>query len=244
MTPGLYTLSNALGARFNAQEVLSRNLASSEILGYRRHVPIFAGEGSTFQETLNTLQPNTPRQMGMSMVDGVWDPSAGELTVTARNLDLAMRGEGYFAVETPGGVRYTRNGHFDRGEDRILRTSDGFPVLGEEGTLTLPEGEITVSENGTLFVNNQKVGKLRIEIPKELGVLVPTSGSAFAATDPDRMTDASKPDVLTGTLERSNVNLPNEMVAMLENSRLTELATRAMQIGDGLFSTAIQNLAP
>src|SRR3546814_3223696 len=87
------------------------------------------------------------------------------MTSTENPLDLAISGNGYFAIETPVGPRYTRNGVFQLNADRQLVTSSGQAVLGEGGApITLPanSAEVTITRDGTISTDQGPAGRLRV----------------------------------------------------------------------------------
>ncbi len=90
------------------------------------------------------------------------DRSSGSLTPTGNPLDLAIAGEGFFAVQARDKVLYTRNGSFHRTPEGLLASSEGNPVLGEQGRISLPNGSVAVSSDGTVSVGGAVVAKLRI----------------------------------------------------------------------------------
>ena len=153
-----------------------------------------------------------------------------------------------FAVETPYGERYTRNGNFSIGVEGYLETKEGYPVLGENGRLFLQDMNFTVNKNGEVWVhpitdpdadpvlidrlrvctfeNDRYISKQGSSLYKD----TPVSGPAVPAEGPDR------PAVTQGFIETSNVNVVNEMVQMIEVNRAYEANQKTIQASDTMMS--------
>lgn len=240
MTSGLYAAAQAMKTRFDAQEIISHNLAGSDTVGFRRRIPVFIG----FREVLEAARTGIGSHgtTAVSLDPTHWDFSAGDLRTTGRNLDFAVRGDAFFALETPHGLRLTRNGHFIRAEDGSLTTESGFKVLGEDGPIRVPEGTIAVDATGQLSASGQSAGRLRLVWPSDPRQLFSEGGGLFAVSDPQDLNQPEHAEVVQEALELSNVDMPMEMVAMIENTRMAETISRTMNIVDGTIETAIQNL--
>ena len=81
---------------------------------------------------------------------------------TGRDLDLAIEGSGFFTIQTPAGVRYTRSGHFTRQADGAVTTVEGDALLTDSGPLNLPPGQLTIGADGTFRVGQTTVGRPRV----------------------------------------------------------------------------------
>src|SRR5262249_24022092 len=90
------------------------------------------------------------------------DWSQGAFQTTGRDLDLALTGNGLFTIQTPQGVRYTRNGGFTRNAQNVPTTPAGRALLGENGPTQLPDGDVSVASDGTVSVGDTVVDRLRI----------------------------------------------------------------------------------
>jgi flagellar basal body rod protein FlgG len=157
------------------------------------------------------------------------DFSSGTIASTGRDLDVAIDGRGFFEVETERGIRYTRNGGFQRRADGLLTTADGEPVMGDGGPITLGPGAVSVSADGTVKSGNAIVGRLRVVEFESEGDLIRESGSRFkalAGAQPAEM----EPKVIGGALEQSNVSVVDRMVALTEVSRGFEALQRGVSV--------------
>jgi flagellar basal body rod protein FlgG len=157
------------------------------------------------------------------------DMRPGEIVDTGRDLDIAVGGDGFLSVQTPEGVRYTRNGHLMRATDGTLTMPDGSPVLGEKGPITLANGEVSFQQDGTVMAGKTVAGKLAIvhfENPKQL---VRQGGSLLNASGME-----AKPvehmNVKGGSLEESNVSTVERIAELTNVARTFEALQKAIAV--------------
>ncbi|MDI3340327.1 MAG: flagellar hook-basal body protein [Sphaerobacter sp.] len=242
MIRSMYQAASALMAQLTRQLTIGENLANASTPGYRARrttvhdfremfVSRVAGETQTPVGPISTAV--RPDELAISLAQG-------SLVETGRPLDLAIAGTAFFAVQTPEGVRYTRDGRFHLDAQRRLVTSDGYPVLGLTGPLTLPEGDIHVTADGTILVNNAPVGQLQlVEFPPD-AAFEPTGQNRFAVDAAGQQSQTA--GVSQGFVEQANVDLTQNMVEMLEASRSYALAQRMLQVSDATLGLAVNEV--
>jgi flagellar basal body rod protein FlgG len=154
------------------------------------------------------------------------DLSSGEITRTGRDLDFAIEGPGFFAIETPQGTRYTRNGSFERRADGTLTTNDGAPVLGEGGPIKLnAAGAITLDSDGTVRTGTTVAGKVQIVDAAQGADLARESASRFKIESVDPV---QYPSVRNQALEHSNVSIVDGMAQLTALSRSFDALQRGL----------------
>jgi flagellar basal-body rod protein FlgF len=145
-------------------DVVANNIANMNTTGFK-------ADGSLFEEYLNSAARAADTRVSFVQDRATWiDMSAGALERTGNALDVAINGDGFFAVQTQRGVRYTRNGSFQINPSGQLVTAQGDPVLGDGGPITFQptDRQISISPDGTISVRegNSKAdsqrGKLRL----------------------------------------------------------------------------------
>jgi flagellar basal-body rod protein FlgF len=227
-------------ATMQRQDVLGNNLANASTTGFRaelqafRAVPVRGDGASTRVYALESTIGS--------------DTRAGPLQQTGRGLDVAAQGNAWFSVQALDGTEaYTRNGAFQVDSQGQLVTSNGLPVLGDGGPITLPAGAaVEVAADGSISatVGNgrpQQAGRLKLVSP-DAALLRGTDG-LFRAAEGDLTADPAA-RVQGGALEGSNVNPIETMVAMISAARQFEQQMKMLQGAEQREQGAAKLLAP
>jgi flagellar basal-body rod protein FlgF len=204
---------SALEARMKIVDIITNNLANVNTTGFKRD----------FGHILQT-------ETGSDVANKV-DFSAGELVTTGNELDVAINGPGFFAIQTPNGVRYTRNGSFSLNARGELVTKDGMAVLNSSGsTINVGHGKVAIQDGGIVTVDRNEIATLKIvnfiepqKLQKEgLYRLIWTGG-------PGAVQDVPDAHLQSGALERSNVNAMDEMVHLMSAYREFEAVQKTLK---------------
>lgn len=204
MLKAIYTAADGMLARIRQQEVTANNLANINTTGFKKD-NIF----------LHSLQE---KSRSLDMEAGI-DYTQSALKQTNNTFDLALSGDGFFAVQTVQGIGYTRNGNFCLDSEGQLVTYSGYPVLGEMGNIEIGIGakEILIGKNGDIFVDGTLVNRLLITDFEKPYKLKKLGHSIFISEDQEnRSIPIQNVEVKQGFLEQSNVNPILEMVKMIE----------------------------
>jgi flagellar basal-body rod protein FlgF len=171
----------------------------------------------------------------------VHDFANGALVQTGSDLDVGLSGEGFFAVQTPAGERWTRAGSFQLNATGQLVDSNGNAVLGEGGPIQFGPEEtgILIAADGSISSSAGAKGRLRIVDFDNAQVLTREGDNLFAGGTPVAATDAR---VMQGFVERSNVSGVTEMAEMIRVTRAYESIANLTQKQDELRRSAIQRL--
>jgi flagellar basal-body rod protein FlgF/flagellar basal-body rod protein FlgG len=170
------------------------------------------------------------------------DFSQGSLQQTGNPLDLALEGSGFFAVQATNGVQYTRNGNFHLTRDGSLVTAQGYPVLGNNGPVTLPSGNAEISPTGVISVNGDVAGQLQLT-GFDPSVPLTALGDAYFSAPSAAAAPATQLSVRQGSLESSNVNPVESAVSLIEIQRNAEMMQRALSTFHNEFNkTAAEDL--
>lgn len=255
MIRGWYIGSSGMNAQQNRLDAISNNLANVDTAGYKRDVAV----SSSFPELLlrrtkadgvyttsfgsaDAAPVIGKLGLGVETNENFTEFEQGSFRATSSATDLALSGEGFFAVETPAGEKYTRNGNFLLGKEGILETKDGYPLLGENGYIHVEDDKFMINEDGMIyskegdFIDRVKVVRFDNErYLKKMGNSLWSSnnisGDAYIAEGKER------PRMLQGYMETSNVNVVNEMVKMIEVNRAYEANQKTIQSEDSMMST-------
>ncbi|MEI2383873.1 flagellar basal-body rod protein FlgF [Breoghania sp. JC706] len=172
------------------------------------------------------------------------DMSGGEIRVTGNPLDVAINGDGFFAVETPEGERYTRAGNFQINGNGELVTPDGYTVMGDGGPIVFADDEtdINIARDGSISTNQGQRGSLRIVNFENDSALTPIGSNLFETSDAMPPADVVTPRLQQGALEGSNVESVTEMTRMIEVTRAYTTVAQLMKDQNDLMTNAIQKL--
>jgi flagellar basal-body rod protein FlgF len=241
MDSGYYAACAGLAAQSQALELVAHNLANLSTTGYRGEQSTFrsllAGKGTVSTNYLNTVVNNFGVLSGSRL-----DLTSGSLAPTGNPLDLAVAGSGFFTVQSAQATFYTRDGSFHLTPTGQLVTSQGNAVLGEQGPVTLPNGNVAISSDGTISVDGNVVDKLQLaEFPA--GTNLTALGNATYAAPTGSAVPAGESSVSQGMLEGSNVSATESVVQLISVQRNAEMMSRALSALDGqLNQVAVQDL--
>lgn len=257
MVRGLYTAaSGALVAQSQA-DVIANNLANVNTNGFKRTLLQVqsADELALYRRQTDPSsnmrgRPSSAFIGNLGMGAQVMDTPAvfeqGTLAATGNPLDLAIQGNAFFAIQTPQGVRYTRDGQFAQDPTGRLVTMDGSLVLGTNGPVQLQQnaGAPQVDENGQITQGGRIVDQIALVQFGNITQVRPEGDNRFVASNaalPARATTGST--VHQGYLERSNSNVVRSMVDLITAQRWFEANEKVIQTQDQANSWAIENVA-
>ena len=224
MAGGAYSALSGLQTRLAQLDRIAADIANAGTAGYKtERVPTVEARRPDFAQVLQTAIDVAP-------APGLIDFRDGQIETTGRDLDVALDGRGFFEIETPQGVRYTRNGQFSRQPDGTLVTADGAPVLDDAGKpITLGVGAVSFEPDGTVRAGGVLAGKLKIvDFGDYVGLRREEAGRFRAEAGSTPVDAPATSRVRGGTLESSNVQLPERMVQLTEVSRAFEALQRGI----------------
>jgi flagellar basal-body rod protein FlgF/flagellar basal-body rod protein FlgG len=233
-------------------EVVANNIANLNTNGFK-------ADESIFQEYImpvarqNHFPGATDRQLSHVIDVGTWrNMGQGAVERTGNPLDIAIDGNAFLTVQTPNGVRYTRDGSLKINSTGQLVTSDGYQLQGENGPITFqqtdhdisiaPDGRITVIEGANNRTETTR-GRLAMVTFAQPQQLQKDGNNNFVAPAGVAANPATNARLMQGYVEKSNVSGVVEMSRLIEITRsYAEVANLLQQQGD-LHKTAIQQLA-
>jgi flagellar basal-body rod protein FlgF/flagellar basal-body rod protein FlgG len=242
MDSGYYAAFAGLVARMQALDTAASNLANAQTAGYRAEREFFR---SVLLDPLegNSQLGGTVNNYGVLGGDHL-DLGQGVLTPTGNPLDLAIEGQGYFAVQTGAGVRYTRDGGFHRTRDGELVSAEGEPVLSNAGRpIPLPPGEIAVGADGTISVAGGVAATIGVFVFPSGTQLTPEGKNRYLPPAGVQAGTSTKANVHQGALEASNQDAIQGSMDLLVMQRQAETMQRALTIFHTEFNkTATEEL--
>jgi flagellar basal-body rod protein FlgF len=247
MIRGIYTAGSGMMTEATRTDVIANNLANASTPGFRKDIAVAKDFRNMLIQRIND-GPNRPTigSMGVgSVIDEVVTiHTQGGMRPTDNKYDLAIEGRGFFVVETPAGVRYTRNGSFTRSGAGELVTQEGYRVLGQGGAINLgdPEDEVYIVEDGRIMVDDAEADTLRIAVFADEKQLVKEGANLYAAGPGQQEEPEAAINVRAGFLELSGVNVVSEMVNLITGYRAYEISAKAVQAHDSLMDKAVNEV--
>jgi len=236
-------------------DVVANNIANVNTTSYKKDITVtrsFAEEltrrlddpstaAGTWTYYIHDL-PVGKWSTGLFVDDVHTDFSSGSLQATNAPLDLAISGNGFFAVLTAdGNEMYTRDGSFTLAPDGTLMTAEGNRVLGRDGSVVIHNGNIVIDNYGRIYSNSEYVDSLRTVDFEDYQTLRKQGDNLYKTTE-DSNVIAFRGGVIQGYLENSNVNAVREMVDMINVSRLYEANQRMVSIHDQTLGKAVTEI--
>ena len=256
----LYIASTGMAAQERNVEVISNNIANMRTTGYKR-------QRAEFQDLLyqayrragsSTSDQGTQVPVGIEIGSGVKTAatprimSQGTVTPTEKDLDVAIRGEGFFAVQLPDGrTGYTRDGSFERSAEGLLVNVDGYQV---QPGITIPDNsnDISISADGVVqaYVGTDsaptQLGQIQMYRFVNKAGLESAGDNNFIETAASGTAQAGVPNtdgmgnLMQGYLESANVNPVTEIADLIAAQRAYEMNARVITGADEMLSAVSQ----
>lgn len=242
-SPGYIVLSR-LVAQSRATAVTANNIANLDTPGFRAQRPLF---GTMLERQMAVVAPPGGRELAFAQDRATWrDTAPGTLARTGNPLDMAIAApEGFFAVETPRGERFTRAGRFQLNAEGQVVDLDGQPVLGADGRpiRTSPgDTRIEVMGDGTIRSENGELGRLRVVRFENPQRLTAEGDRLFAAPADMPAQPVERPGVVQGAVEGSNVRPVIELTRMTEEMRQFQMTVQMAEREGERLGTAVERI--
>ena len=253
MSGSIYMAATGALAYEKRLQLLANNLANANTVGFKKDRGRF--RAFDLSEAINSKKLRV--KWGQSQAPEYWmeyrtytDFSAGGMKKTGSPFDLALSGNGFFCVQTPDGVQYTRRGDFTVNADEVLVTQQGWPVLGQGGEIQIKlakpsdeKREFSVSEDGFVTVDGSQVDRLRIVDFTQSHALEKAGHNYYRALQPNALEELDEGlKVSQGFLELSNVDTIRMMTEMIEVLRGYESYQKMMRSVDDMNAKLINDV--
>jgi flagellar basal-body rod protein FlgF len=236
MDPLLISAASGMKARMESLDMLANNIANTGTVGFKSDREFY----NLYQQALPVIEKQFT------------DFSQGTLTPTSNPLDLGLSGKGFFALNSPTGTVYTRNGQFQISKSNQLQTSEGFTLRNtrDQGKpITIdPTQAIGIDKTGVVTQGGQEIAQIEIsgiDSPAKVLGKLGTSYFAFlktsSSTAPNRI--EKETEVTQGTVEQSNVPVADSAVRLIGVMRQFEMLQKAAVVGADMNKQAIEQVA-
>jgi flagellar basal-body rod protein FlgF len=257
MVKSIYTPASGALAAEKSMEVIANNLANINTVGFKGdqvtfkkmlaepekyyQTPFPPAEYKTDYSEVLPLKGNEINYVG---VDGVHrDFTQGPQVITNNSLDLMIEGDGFFAVSTPEGMRYTRSGDLTLNQDGILVTKAGDPIQGENGAIYVRGHEFSVNDMGDVSVGGRfrdRIAVFAFDKPEQLERV--GNNYYFYGGSETEMRRSEDSQIFQGSLEGSNVNAMRNLTDLILTHRSYEAYNKAIKNYDSMMEKANNEL--
>ena len=236
MSSGKYGAISGAVARMQMLNNISVHLAAAKTPGYKKGMVTFEatlGEASSGMATRATNYSH--------LTIPTIDFTPGHIEYSGDTLDLAINGDGFFQVQLPdGSFGFTRKGDFQLNGDGKLVDTNGYPVMGTGGELTLPNPDVDISTDGSIWNDGEKVGQVALFNFPDTSILQRAGNEMFQASDGSQPEAHPNPQMIQRNLEASNIDMMKSMVRMTTNLRAFEATQKALKIYSDMDSKAAE----
>jgi flagellar basal-body rod protein FlgF len=233
MDPLLISAASGMNARMESLDMLANNIANSGTVGFK-----------TDKEFYSLYEQQLP------MIQQQWiDFSQGMLTPTGSALDLALAGQGFFALNGPQGTIYTRGGQFQVSKSNQLQNADGYTLRDTKNnglpSTVDPTQPIEIDKDGTVQQNGQVLAQIEISGVENPAQALSKMGGSYFISSPQSAKPILLPDteVRQGALEQSNVPVADSAVRLVSIMRQFEMLQKAMTVGADMDKQAVEEVA-
>lgn len=259
MYQGFYNLASGMLTQSRNLNVISNNMVNVQTAGYKRDKMVT----STFEEEMlyrtGTQKKGNPTPLAVTSKiktasETIVNYEQGSYEQTEGLFDFAIGGNGFFCIETGAGERYTRNGSFSVDEEGYLMADGIGRVLSTEGgPIRIPDENFTVDSQGRIMVDMGDaegteasgatlLGTLRVVDFADYGQLHKEDNGMFSTTQAPAAVDPEGTAILWKSVEKSNVDMVEEMTAMMASQRALQSAAQMLKMYDQIMSKSVADI--
>lgn len=247
MLRGIYSAGTAMLTQRKKMDVLANNIANSTTIGFKEDNLL----SRSFRDMLisrvndpnivNISQQVGPYNTGIHIDEIITNFEQGGFEETGKATDFFINGDGFFSIDTPQGIRYTRDGSFMLNAQGYLVNQDGHMVMGQNGGIYLGTDNFTARANGDIYVDNTYIDTIQMIGFENYLDLRKEGNNLYINDNPNNIIE-SNGQLKQGFLEASNVNMAKAMVNMLQVYRNYESNQRVIGILDDTLGKAVNDI--
>lgn len=238
MLRGAYASATGMITKYKQIDVTGNNISNMNSTGFKKDSLSAVPFGSQLLQNMDNTQAIGTIVEGVVPGQVTTDISKGPVTKTGLNTDLAIMSDGFFAVQGPAGVQYTRAGNFTVDTGGFLSLSTGQRLLGQNGPVRVGGDNFQVTADGTVVQNGTAVNRIQLYntanpqgAQKQVDGLFTLAGAAVIPGQ-----------IQQGYLEDSNVSIVEEMTKLMAASRSYQSCQQAFKISDQSEQLAIEQV--
>lgn len=246
MSRGFYNLASGMLTQQRKIDISSNNIANMKTAGYKKEQAVTTTFGSILinKYKQNGIYEEATPINNVSMIRTVVENntihSQGTLEETGRMTDFAIMGSGFFAVDSNGQIMYTRNGSFNIDPEGYLVLEGIGRIQGEFGDIYIGSDKFDFVEDGSIIVEDEVVDNIAVyDFADYNGLNKIDEGMFTSDVEPDLV---DYPKIVNQTIERSNVNITEELTDILSSQRALQTAAQALKMYDMINEKAVTEI--
>lgn len=246
MSRGIYTLASGMLTQQRKIDISSNNIANMNTAGYKKEQAVTSNFGNLLinKYKQNGIYKEATPINNVSAIRTVVENntihSQGALEETGNMTDFAIKGSGFFAVDKGGQVLYTRNGSFNIDQEGYLILEGIGRVQGEFGDIYIGTDKFNFVEDGSIIVDDEVIDNIAVYDFSDYNSLNKFGEGMFVSSVPPELVDY--PVIAQNTVERSNVDLTEELTGILSSQRALQTAAQALKIYDMVNDKAVNEI--
>lgn len=246
MSRGFYALTSGMITQQRKIDLSSNNLANINTAGYKKEQAVTSNFGSLLinkykQNGINEdVTPINNVSIIRTIIENNTIHSQGAMEETGNITDFAIMGAGFFAVDKGGQMLYTRNGSFNIDEEGYLALKDIGRVQGEFGDIYIGGDKFDFVADGSIIVEGEAADKIAVYDFLDYNILNKFGEGMFFSGEEPELVDY--PKISNKTIERSNVDITEELTNMLSSQRALQTAAQAFKIYDMINDKAVNEI--
>jgi len=246
MSRGFYALTSGMLTQQRKIDISSNNIANMNTAGYKKEQAVTTTFGNLFiskYKQKGIYEETTPIN-NVSIIRAMEDNntfhSQGTLEETGVATDFAILGAGFFRVDNNGSTVYTRNGSFNVDKDGYLELQGVGKVQGAFGDIYVETDKFETNEVGSIIVDGEEIDKIALYDFLDYNNLIKSGEGMFVSTEEPNLME--EPKLLNKTIERSNVDMTEEMTGLIASQRALQTASQALKIYDQVQEKAVSEI--
>lgn len=244
MNNAITSATSGMIARQRSMNLTSNNLANTETAGYKSSDLVMGafGEYITYRTDNNGTEKIGSKTHGAFSESVYNNFEQGMLYSTNQNLDFALSGNGFFTLtDAEGTSTLTRNGSFSVDMDGYLINGSGSFVMGQNGKVNVGTNtQVSVSEQGVISSDGIIIDTFLITVPEDTTTIVKLPNGELSNPTGNTLEFTGK--IVQSSLERSNVNLTDEMTSMIEDSRAFQSCSQIVKMADQIMRKTVTEI--
>ncbi|MDP4108455.1 MAG: flagellar hook-basal body complex protein [Bacillota bacterium] len=241
MVRGFYALGSGILTRERTLDSISNNIANADTAGFKKDKVVQSAFGELM---INRMDGKRTELSNISLMNAAEENvsvfTEGPLKSTDSALDFAVLGQGFFGVQTPNGLKYTRNGEFGLDSEGYLTLPGCGRVMGQNGAIYLGSDDVSADTGGNLYVGGKLMGTIRLYGFTDYAGLKTDGNGLFTGNG------AALPqntEIAWKTLEGSNVDVSEQMTDAISSQRSLQSCSEALKMVDQILEKAATQIA-